>query len=275
MVSPLSQEFRMNRTRPSIMTALFWAYWDLCHVLRKAWRPALFAYLILSVGSVAAAVGPKLLTYDPLGQAAMRLAILVGLCFLLTPFLLAVHRLVLLGEEETRYDFKPSSPRFQLFFGWLAVTVVLMSFPSTLGTLAEAKNPVYYFDRPPLDLYSPIVAAARIVAWLMVLQLLVLFPAVAVDAPGAGWQNAIRDTRNHIWFALAVTILPFIPIGLLGLAVISLLQAWVWATPRTLTGVVASLLWLGTMALVASTLAAVIASRLYQVIGDRLNTPLR
>ena len=155
----------MDRPRPSVMTALFWAYWDLCHVLQKAWRPALFAFLILSFGSLAALVAPRLLTYDPAGQAVMRLAILVGLCFLLTPFFLAVHRLLLLGEEATRYDFKPSSPRFQLFFGWLAVGVVLLSFPSTLAAFAEAKGPVYYFGQLPLDVDSTMVRVARIVTW--------------------------------------------------------------------------------------------------------------
>jgi hypothetical protein len=38
---------------------------------------------------------------------------------------------------------------------------------------------------------------------------------------------------------------------------------------------VAGLAWFGAMLLVVSTLGAVIASRLYQVIGERLNTPLR
>ncbi|WFU19576.1 hypothetical protein [Bradyrhizobium sp. CB3481] len=265
----------MDRPRPSIITALFWAYWDLCHVLRKAWRPALFAFLILSVGSVVAAVGPIRLTYDPLGRAAIRLAILVGLCFLLTPFFLAMHRFVLLGEEPIRYDFTPSSPRFQMFFGWFAVCVVLASFPAILAALAETKGPVYYVGRPPAGLDPWISRTASTVAWLVLQQLLVLFPAMAVDAPGAGWQNAISDTRNQIWYAIAVTILPFIPVALLGLAGVSLLKAWVWAAPGTLAGLVASLLWLGTTLLIASTLLAVIASRLYQVIGERLNTPLR
>ena len=102
----------MDRPRPSVITALFWAYWDLGHVLQKAWRPALFAFLVLSFGSFAALVGPRMLTYDPAGQAVMRLAILVGLCFLLTPFFLAVHRFLLLGEAATRYDFKPSTRVF-------------------------------------------------------------------------------------------------------------------------------------------------------------------
>jgi len=261
----------MDRSRPSVITALFWAYWDLWHTLQKAWRPALFAFLIMSFGSLAALAGPRLLTYDPMGQAVIRLAILVGICFLLTPFFLTVHRFLLLGEDASRYDFKPTSPRFQLFFGWLAVSVVLISFPSTLAGVIEARNPLYYFDRPSPDFDFTIVTAARIVALVLLQQLLVLFPAVAVDAPGAGWQNAISDTRNHIWFVLAVTILAFIPIGLLNFAVAPLLRF----SPMTLTGVVAVLAWFGAMLLIVSTLGIVIASRLYQVIGDRLNTPLR
>jgi hypothetical protein len=261
----------MDRPRPSVMTALFWAYWDLCHVLQKAWRPALFAFLALSFGSFAAVVGPRLLTYDPAGQAVMRLAILIGLCFLLTPFFLAVHRFLLLGEAATRYDFKPSSPRFQLFFGCLAVGIVLVSIPSTLAAFAEAKGPVYYFGRPPPDVDSTIVTVARMVMWVIVTQFLVLFPAVAVDAPGAGWQNAFNDSCNHIWFVLAVTILPFIPIRLLAVAVTPLLRF----SPGSLTGLVAGMLWVGATLLIALTLGAVIASRLYQVVADRLNTPLR
>ena len=131
----------MDRTRPSIITALFWAYWDLCHVLQKAWRPTLFAFLVLSFGSLAAVAGPRLLTYDPVGQAVIRLAILVGLCFLLTPFFLAVHRFLLLGEEATRYDFKPSSPRFQLFFGWLAVSICSAEFSVHSGCFRGGEGP--------------------------------------------------------------------------------------------------------------------------------------
>jgi hypothetical protein len=267
----LSEEFTMDRPRPSVITALFWAYWDLCHALQRAWRLALFAFLVLSIGSFAALVGPLLLTYDPVGRAVTRLAILVGLCFLLTPFFLAIHRLVLLREETTRYDFKPSSPRFQLFFGWLAVSVVLLSFPSTLAAFAETKGPIYYLGPSLPDLDLKIVTVARIVALAIVTQLVVLFPAVAVDAPGAGWQNAFSDSRDHIWFVLAVTILPFIPIGMLAVAVAPLFRF----SPGTLIGMVAGLAWFGAMLLVVSTLGAVIASRLYQVIGDRLNTPLR
>ena len=126
---------------------------------------ALFAFLILSIGSFVAAAGPLLLTYDPIGQAIVRLAILVGLCFLLTPFFLTIHRFLLLGEEATRYDFKPSSPRFQLFFGWLAVSVVLVSFPSLLVALMEAKDPLNYFSRPSTGFDFTIATAAVLPRW--------------------------------------------------------------------------------------------------------------
>ena len=68
-----------------------------------------------------------------------------------------------------------------------------------------------------------------------------------------------------------MTALPFIPIGLLAGATASLFKF----SAGSLTGLVAGLLWLGATLLIASTLAAVIATRLYQVIGDRLNTSLR
>jgi hypothetical protein len=58
---------------------------------------------------------------------------------------------------------------------------------------------------------------------------------------------------------------------LLGVAVAALFRF----SAGSLTGLVAGLLWLGATLLIVSTLGTVIASRLYQVIGDRLNTPLR
>jgi hypothetical protein len=271
VISNIVGKVFMDRARPSILTALFWAYWDLYHTLQKAWRPALFAFLILSIGTCAMVVGPLLLTRDPIGQAVTGLAILIGLSFLLTPFLLTIHRFLLLGESATRCDFRPSSPRFQLFFGWLALSVLLVTFPSFLGALTAPKNPVYYLSQPSLNDRFTVATAVRLVALFFVQHLLVLFPAVAVDAPGAGWQNAISDTRKHIWFVLAVTILPFIPIGLLGGVVAPLFRPWV----GSLIGLIVGTLWVGAMLLVALTLGAVIASRLYQVIGDRLNTPLR
>jgi hypothetical protein len=262
----------MDRARPSVITAFVWAYWDLYHALRMAWRSALLAGVILLVGAIATLIAPALLTRDPTGQAVVRTVVLVGICYLLTPFFLAIHRYLLLGEPAIRYDLRSSSKRFQLFFGWLCAIVFVMSIPSILGALTTPRGAVYYIGQYPADLgASAIVTTARLIALLLVVRLLVLFPAVAVDAPGATWQNAISDTRRHIWFVFVATILPFVPVGLLGMAVAPLLRG----SSGTLLGSVASNLWLGATLLVALTLSAAIASRLYQIVGDQLNTPLR
>lgn len=261
----------MTRTRPSVLNMLVWAYWDLYHALRTAWLPALIATAIVSIGTVAALIGPLFLTRDPIAQALARQTITTGLCFLLTPFLLAIHRLVVLGELTQQYDFTPSEPRFQSYFGWLALAVFIMGVPSLLEALTTPRGPVYYsagqsFPGPSRSVVVTIIHLAGLVA---VQYCLTLLPAVAVDAPGATWQNAVSDTRRHIWFVLMATILPLIPIGLLALAVAPIVGS------RNHVGMVVSTLWFGAMLVVALTLVAVVASRLYQLIGNRLNVPLR
>jgi hypothetical protein len=205
-----------------------------------------------------------------MGQAIARQGFLIVLCFLLTPFVMAIHRFVLLGELPARYDFDLTRPRFQLLFGWLAVIALLAGIPSFLDALTAPKWPIYYrggsFPDPGP---ATIVTLARGFVILMLQNLLVLFPAIAVEAPGAAWQNALGDTRRHVWFCLVVTYLPFIPVALIAAAVASLLRG----SPPTLPGLIVNVLWLGVPLLVGVTLAAVIASRLYQTVGDRLNTP--
>jgi hypothetical protein len=160
-----------------------------------------------------------------------------------------------------------------LFFGWLALSVLMVSIPAFLDAFMVPKGLVYYDSGHPFagPHRSTIVTAVRLVALIVVQHFLVLFPAIAVDAPGTTWQNAVSDTRRHRWFVLVVTILPFIPVGLLAAAVIPLLRVG----PGTLIGLIANMMLLGVMLLVVVTLGAVSASRLYQIIGHRLNMPLR
>jgi hypothetical protein len=262
----------MTRARPSILLAVAWAYWDLFHVVRAMWRSALIALIVLSIGVFAIGIGPLLLARDPIGQAIMRQAFVMVMCFFLTPFCLGVHRLVLRGEVPKRYDLDPSLPRFRLMFGWLAVCGLLVSIPAFLEALAAAHDPFYALARA-FDGAGPptMVISARLAVFIMVQHLLVLFPAIAVDAPAATWQNALSDTHHHRVFALAATVLPFIPLGLLAMAIAPLMRV----APGTLIAMIASMLWLGALFLVGLTLTAVIASRLYQTVGDRLNTPAR
>jgi hypothetical protein len=261
----------MVRARPTILTAFVWAYWDLYQALWAARRMALIAFAVLSIGVFAAMIGPLLLSRDPIGQFIARQGFLIGLAFLMTPYLLSVHRFVLLGEAPTRYRLDPTSRRFQLFFGWLAVTIVLASIPSFLHALTTPKDAISYFVRQYVDPRpSMMVTVAAFAVAGMIEHFLVLFPAVAVDAPGVAWQNAIRDTRNHIVFVSAATILPLLSIALVVLPVTRVLDA----LPKNLASLIVNFMWLGALLVVGSTLMAVVASRLYQVLGDRLNAPL-
>jgi hypothetical protein len=97
-----------------------------------------------------------------------------------------------------------------------------------------------------------------------------LLPAIAVDAPGAIWQNAFGDTHSRSGYVFAAVYLPTVPVGVLT-------GAGLWTLQGLTSGAAFfcfSFLLLGVALLTLLTLAAVIAARLYQVLGDQLNQPL-
>ena len=107
--------------------------------------------------------------------------------FLTVPYYIAVHRLVILGERTTSYALAPSNPRFQHFFWWWAALSVVTYLPiSLVEMLAQPGGlaPFYYLIALAA---MPIILIAIII---VTLRLTIIFPAVAVDAPGATWENA-------------------------------------------------------------------------------------
>lgn len=109
-----------------------------------------------------------------------------------------------------------------------------------------------------------------LVVWILVfwawLRLSILFPAIAVDAPGADWQSVMADTRGYAWQIFFIMLLAALPIlaAIIALAVVSVV------TEREklaidVGGAVLEFPW--------TTLMIVIASRLYQWLGNRVNRP--
>src|SRR5262249_44949505 len=45
--------------------------------------------------------------------------------FLLTPYAIAVHRFIILGEKTTSYRIAPAEPRFRHFFSWSLALLLL------------------------------------------------------------------------------------------------------------------------------------------------------
>ena len=126
---------------------------------------------------------------------------------LLAPLAIVVHRYVLLGELTDCYPLDPFNARYVRFAGFAVLVNVLWSLPGVIEGYI-----------PDLQQTSGIGASLGIVSFalfvtiiIVVVRRVILFPAVAVDAPGATWSNARRDTKGSSWrvaFILFVVALP-------------------------------------------------------------------
>ncbi len=109
-----------------------------------------------------------------------------------------------------------------------------------------------------------------VVITVLSLRVTILFPAVAVDAPGATWGNAIADTKGYalrIFIVGLVTLFPLLVVGAL------LLYAAGGRWPAGITGKLVASVSSSALTLPALTLLVVIASRFYEWLGERVTRP--
>jgi hypothetical protein len=186
--------------------------------------------------------------------------------FLLTPCMIAAHRFIILGEVTPRYRLEPRAPRFQLFFLW--------SLALSLGYWVPSFGLAVL---PQVMPYALVAGSALFIvavfAVIVSFRLMILFPAVAVDAPGATWDNALADTKGHVWRMLFITLLSGLPAGIALIAVLALVASAGLIGEGTpgVAGVFLSALLDGAVGTIGLTLAIAIASRLYEQLGDRVN----
>ena len=243
----------MVTVQHSFTAATLTAHRDVLSALRAMPRLVLVVIGILVLQTVLELAADKLI---PRGSLFGHDIVRVLHYALLTPFFIAVHRFVILGEVTHDYRLRWDDRRFMLFFGW-AFTLFAISRVLLIGHVL-----------PRHWMFQFIAFVLAVTACVMFTRITILFPAIAVDAPGATPRNAFEDTKGHGWYIFFLYLVPFIPSGYLviqlaGLAV--LLQpviGRILLVPLVgLTGV----LWL--------TMAVVIASRLYQWLGNRVNEP--
>jgi hypothetical protein len=246
------------------------AYLDLYRVfndLPRVWAAALAINMGLSI--------PGLLmdgsTRNGVGVWIVSAPTAIASAFFLTPYLIAVHRLIILDEIAPSYILRPGEPRFKKFLLWslilwagitaLAVPLLLLSaFPQLILALTGANVGLGVTF---VGLGVTFIATGAIVFtgfWATV-RLAILFPAIAVDAAGASWRNVMADTRGYAWrtfLILVLTSLPLVPVVIgTGLALGR--------------GTVAGAMIDGAVGIVSSTLCVVVASRLYQRLGYHVN----
>ena len=140
--------------------------------------------------------------------------------FLLAPLAIAIQRHVLLGEVTRGYSLALSDPRFLRFFYFsftLALAQTILFFVATLVLPAAFNAPANAAE--PNGTGVTITAGIIVGVLLVLARLILVFPAAAVDAPGATWGNAWRASRGHFWTIAFVFILTGLPALLLWLLI--------------------------------------------------------
>jgi hypothetical protein len=241
---------------PSVTQAVAQAYRDLVYAIRTLWKLAAIAFLILiGNGLIQHILSPE----DGPGRIGLVAGFLFGAAqqFLLMPYYLAVHRLIIRDEMTHSYRIAPGELGFQRFY-WLSLAFDLLFFLPTIMT------PLLSLARLRYQLAFSVVVL--VVAVHLFLRLIIVFPAFAVDAPGATVQNAYADTRGQAWRILGIVLLAHLPLVLPLLALTAIFvsdqaAARSWATYTEIA--------VSAFGIVLVTLLIVIASRLYMSIGDR------
>jgi hypothetical protein len=251
---------------PSIPQAVAQAYRDLVYCFGELRRLAVIVLLITLVFQI---VDVLLLPSSPEKPSLNLLArFVIGLAqgFLTVPYYIAVHRLIILGERTTSYALAPSNPRFQHFFWWLAAFGAVTFLPLFLLEMlpqARGMSPLAFLIALALML---IVFVAIIV---VTLRITIIFPAIAVDAPGASWENVMADTKGYAWRIFLFGLLAALPLIVPALILITLAaigtargSSWIFGPITMIFG--------AALSVIAMTLFIIVASRVYLWIGNRV-----
>ena len=253
-----------------------------------AWRDALRAMLamptiagIAFVITVALAVVTLFISPDPIagkaGLVSHFLSFVLNIinAFLIAPLAIAVHRYVLLSEVTSGYSIDPSNPRYLRFVTFSLAILLMFAVPGWIldalyspPTIDPKTDPKILEESLGLSIAIPLVIVAVLIPLIIVvLRRIILFPAIAVDAAGASWNNAQRDTKGHSWRVAFVFICVTIPLIVIELPFIFPMDP---SSPK-LTG----LLIVGTIIAVPVVCAyAAAASHLFRALADNLTRPL-
>jgi hypothetical protein len=248
-----------ERGRLPIMRAVVMAYRDIVRVARAMPRLVAAVLVILLTFNLLELVIPSSVFELPLAEFVFGAA----RGFLLTPFLIAVHRYIILDEVTPRYILAPQEPRFLRFFAWSLAPAMVSVSGSLIQYLLSAAG-------LPARAVSLGAGIALIVGVFAILRLMILFPAIAVDAPGASARNAFADSKGFFWDMFFICLVAMLPLVVLTMLMVIL------EYPLELRGSVPAL-WTvlevtdKTVAeLVAYPLYVAIASRIFQALAERV-----
>lgn len=255
----------MTDKKPPVFRSAWNAYGDTARAIAAMPSVTSMAIVISVVyGILDYAVGNLVGTDLEKGYGPVLASNVVGVVwnFFLTPLFIAIHRFIVLGEATTHFVLQPNDPRFLKFFGWTLFLSLLLLIPSLLIPLAGKDGSGFMIA---------VITALTVGFLFVVVRSIILFPAIAVDAPGATWSSAFSDTRGYFWRIVGILLVAMSP------AIVIVMIFGTAPDSATDDGSTApSLLFSIGSSAVSAVLAAlivVIASRLYEVIGDRVKRP--
>ena len=249
------------KQRLSIFATLAAAY--------REWRRALLALrpliinaflIVTAVATVGEIIPQHYWDTRPLGEI-MSLVQTTILALLLAPIVIAIHRFVILGEVRSAYTLPLGDPAFWTFFVWLFVIEVLIGLPFEVLGAMQALD--LSLQATALGLIVTLIAAAAVV-----LRLIVLLPAIAVEAPRASPAQAIADTKGEALRILAIVllaVLPWFAANLVGTLLLGR-RMEIPGSPQMMIGLVMG----GGLQTVVLSLTAVIASLAFVALGAQV-----
>ena len=181
---------------------------------------------------------------------------------LLTPFLIAVHRHVLLRQITRGYPLGLSNARFMRYAGFAVLAYVLLSVPALVNRSVEMSTAV--------ELAVTMVLNIAILA--VLLRHVVLFPAIAVDAERVDWRRARLLTTGHTWRVFFVMLCVFLPFLVLA---VPMHYFYVWGIVTGEFGAIAYRAVAFVAQLVALAIFAAASSRIYGTLDPGLGQELR
>jgi hypothetical protein len=211
-------EATMATTKPPIIGTALSAWADTFRMI--AAMPLVFGIalgLAIALSLITLAIVPDPVAFATSGQLDAALLVVVPSilnAIVFAPLAIVAHRYVLLGETTNRYPLDPFSARYVRFVGFAILFKLALVLPNALLGLETAL--------PAAGAFQFATGVAAVFVYIVAIRRLILFPAIAIDAPGATWSNARRDTKGISWrvlFIFVCTALPQLivsaPIGLL------------------------------------------------------------
>lgn len=236
----------------------------------RDWRRALFAlrmlaasaFLILVALSAVEEFVPQGLWDQNFTGEVLDLADDAIWALLLTPIVIAVHRFVIQDVVTPGYTLSLGDPVYQRFFVWLFALKVLSGLPfDLLGVMQMFGWPLW---ASTLGLVAALVAAIG-----LSLRLMILLPALAVQAPGATVSHALADSKGQALRLSAIVILALIPWVAVSIGDTLLLgrRIGVTGSPQMMIGLLVG----GALQTIVLTLSAVIASHAFRSLAAAVN----